>query len=54
MSEFLKKLGKVDRLEVELGNEVESFHVNLTKEVKDQLVGIGMKDLLLDRRCVKV
>lgn len=54
MSEFLKKLGRVDRLEVELGNEVESFHVNLTKDVKDQLVGIGMKDLLLDRRCVKV
>ncbi|MDO8873372.1 MAG: IS1634 family transposase [Methanoregula sp.] len=51
LKDFLKKLRQIDRLEVDLGKEVESFYVNVTKDVRDQLNVLGMKSILVsDRR----
>lgn len=53
-SEFLRKLSRVHKLEVDLGKEIELFFVNLTTDISKQLVALGMKDLLAGRRFLKV
>ena len=53
-SEFLKKLSRVHKLEVDLGKEIEQFYVNLTTDISKQLVALGMKDLLANRRFLKM
>ena len=50
LKDFLKKLGQIDRLEVDLGKEVESFYVNITTDVRDQLNVLGMKSILVSER----
>jgi hypothetical protein len=35
---------------VDLGKEVESFYVNVTKDVRDQLNVLGMKSILVSER----
>lgn len=50
LKDFLKRLGQIDRLEMDLGKEVESFYVNITKDVRDQLNVLGMKSILVPER----
>ena len=50
VSEFLKKLSRVHKLETDLGKEIEQFFVNLTQDISKQLVALGMKDLLAKSR----
>ena len=52
-SEFLKKLSRVHKLEVDFGKGIERFFVNLTTDISKQLVALGMKDLLAGRRFLK-
>ena len=52
-SEFLKKLSRVHKLEVDLGKEIERFFVNLTTDISKQLIALGMKNLLSGRRFLK-
>jgi len=54
LKDFLKKLGQIDRLDADLGKEVESFYVNMTKDVRDQLDVLGMKSILLTERTPNV
>ncbi len=53
-SKFLKKLSRVEKLEANLGKEVEIFYVNVTNDVKDQLVALGMKNLFINQKIPKV
>lgn len=52
-STFLKKLARVDKLEVDLGKEIEFFYVNVTTDLKKQVVALGMTDLFAGRRISK-
>jgi len=54
LRDFLKKLGQIDRLDADLGKAVESFYVNLTVDIRDQLDALGMKSILLTERTPKV
>ena len=54
MKDFLKKLGQIDRLDADLGKEVESFYVNMTTDVRDQLDVLGMKSILVSERTPNV
>ena len=49
-STFLRKLARVDKLEVNLGKEMEIFYVNVTTDLKKQVVALGMTDLFAGRR----
>ncbi len=49
-SVFLKKLAKVEKLEVILGKEIEVFFVNATTDLKKQVAALGMTDLFAGRR----
>ena len=53
-SKFLRKLSRVEKLEANLGKEVEIFYVNVTNDVKDQLVALGMKNLFEVHRIAAV
>ncbi len=53
-SKFLKKLTRIEKLEANLGKETEIFYVNVTNDVKDQLVALGMKNLFDCRRIASV
>ena len=50
LKDFLKKLGQINRLDADLGKEVESFYVNMTTDVRDQLDVLGMKSILVSER----
>ena len=52
-SQFLRKLARVEKLEVDLGKEVEIFSVNVTNDLKKQVVALGMTDLFATRRVLK-
>ena len=54
LKDFLKKLGQIDRLDADLGKEIESFYVNMTTDVRDQLDVLGMKSILLPERTPNV
>jgi len=54
LKDFMKKLGQIDRLDADLGKEVESFYVNMTTDVRDQLDVLGMKSILLTERIPNV
>jgi transposase len=54
LRDFLKKLGQIDRLDADLGKAVESFYVNLTVDIRDQLDALGMKSILLTEKTPKV
>jgi transposase len=47
---FLKKLARVEKLEVNLGKEIEVFFVNVTIDLKKQVAALGMADLFAGRR----
>jgi transposase len=47
---FLKKLARVEKLEVDLGKEIEVFYVNVTTDLKKQVIALGMTDLFAGRR----
>ena len=47
---FLKKLARVEKLEVSLGKEIEVFYVNVTTDLKRQVIALGMTDLFAARR----
>lgn len=49
-SVFLKKLARVEKLEVDLGKEIEVFFVNVTTDLKKQVAALGMGDLFAGRR----
>jgi len=49
-SAFLRKLARVEKLEVDLGKESEIFYVNVTTDLKKQVVALGMTDLFAGRR----
>ena len=48
-SEFIKLLGRVERVEMEQGDLSEFFFFNLTKKLKDQLVALNMKHFFSSR-----
>ena len=54
LKDFLKKLGQIDRLDADLGKEIESFYVNMTTDVRDQLDVLGMKSILVSERTPNV
>ena len=47
---FLKKLARVEKLEVNLGKEIEVFYVNVTTDLKKQVVALGMNDMFASHR----
>ena len=47
---FLRKLSRVDKLEVNLGKEIEIFYVNVTTDLKKKDVALGMTDIFTGRR----
>lgn len=49
-STFLKKCARIERIEVDLGKEVEVFHVNLSQDLRNQIDALGMKDLFTTQR----
>lgn len=50
-SEFLKVLKRVERADIQLGEEeIEVCYMNLTKDIVNQLVALGMKNLLVSGR----
>lgn len=49
-SVFIKKLGRVEKLEINLGKEIEVFYVNVTTDLKRQVEALGMADLFAGRR----
>jgi transposase len=50
-SEFLKVLKRVERADIQLGKgEIEVCYMNLTKDIVNQLVALGMKNLLVSGR----
>ena len=52
-SVFLKKLARVEKLEVDLGKEIELFYVNVTNDLKKQVVALGMGELFAGSRLIK-
>lgn len=46
---LLKKLGRVQRIDLQVGNEQEIWYVNHQKVIDDVLVTIGMKDLFMGK-----
>ena len=49
-SHFLRKLGRVEKLEVDFGKEFSTFYVNVMNDIRKQVVALGMKDLFAGRR----
>jgi hypothetical protein len=49
-SQFLRKLARVEKLEVDIGKESEIFFVNVITDVRKQVVALGMTDLFTARR----
>lgn len=47
---FIRKLARVQKLEINLGKEIEVFYVNVTNDLKKQVVALGMTDLFAGRR----
>lgn len=52
-SHFLRKLGRVEKLEVDFGKEYSTFYVNVMNDIKKQVVALGMKDLFAGRRFLR-
>lgn len=52
-TQFLRKLGRVEMLEVDFGKEYEVFYVNVMKDLSEQVVALGMNDLFATRRFLK-
>lgn len=52
-SHFLRKLGRVEKLEVDFGKEYFTFYVNVMNDIKKQVVALGMKDLFAGRRFLR-
>lgn len=52
-SHFLRKLKRVEKLEVDLGKEYTTFFVNVMNDVRKQVVALGMKDLFAGRRFLR-
>ena len=48
-SNFLKQLNRVEKLEMSVNGSKDFFFVNLTKEVKDQVIALNMKNLFPSR-----
>ena len=53
MSDFLSLLKRVERTEIDGGTEAEICYMNMRKDMTDQLVALGMKNLLLSERVHK-
>ena len=53
-SAFLRKLARVDKLQVDLGKEIEFFYVNVTTDLKKQVVALGITDMFAGSRVLKV
>jgi transposase len=47
---FIKKLARIEKLEVNLGKEIEVFYVKVTTDLKKQVAALGMADLFAGRR----
>jgi transposase len=52
-TQFLRKLARVEKLEVDFGKEYEVFYVNVMNDLKKQVVALGMTDLFACRRFLK-
>ncbi|HIJ07552.1 MAG TPA: hypothetical protein HA365_09765 [Methanocalculus sp.] len=52
-TQLLRKLGRVEKLEVDFGKEYEVFYVNVMKDLSEQVVALGMNDLFATRRFLK-
>ena len=52
-SNFLRKLRRVEKIEVDLGKEYSIFYVNVMNDVRKQVVALGMKDLFAGRRFLR-
>lgn len=50
---FLKKLARVEKLEVNLGKEIEVFFVNVTTDLKKQVAALGMAELFAGHRLLR-
>ena len=48
-TEFIKLLGRVERIEMEHDDQYEYFFLNLTKKLKDQAIALNMKNLFSAR-----
>jgi transposase len=44
--DLLRGLGRVERADVKFGNEVKTMYLNVTKEIRDTLKGLGTENLL--------
>lgn len=53
MSDFLSLLKRVERTEIDGGTEAEICYMNMRKDMTDQLVALGMKNLLVSERVHK-
>ena len=52
-TQFLRKLARVEKLEVDFGKEYEVFYVNVRNDLKKQVITLGMTDLFAARRFLK-
>ena len=52
-TQFLRKLARVEKLEVDLGKEYEVFYVNVLDDLRKQTVALGMNDLFATQRSAK-
>jgi len=52
--DLLEDLGRVERTEIGLGNEIKTWYLNVTKSINDRLKKIGMKDLLKEEIMLKM
>ncbi len=53
-TQFLRKLARVEKLEVDLGKEYEVFYVNVLEDLRKQTGALGMNDLFASQRLVKM
>ena len=52
--DLIRDLGRVERTEIGFGKEVKTWFLNVTKNIKDNLKKIGMKDLLKEENRLNV
>lgn len=50
---FLRKLRRIEKLEMDLGKEYSIFYVNVMNDIRKQIVALGMKDLFAGRRVLR-
>ncbi|UUX93153.1 hypothetical protein [Methanoplanus endosymbiosus] len=51
--DFLRKLKRVERTDIDLGDEIEVCHMNMTGDVRKQPDALNMKSLLVNGRVKK-